>query len=131
LVDAELEGVFLRVLIVDDALFMRKVLRSILEDQGHEVVGEAGSSKEAVEQYPRLQPDVVTLDFTLPDLDGLKTLRLLRGYDRGVRAIMITAMGQEWMVKEARSLGAVDFIVKPFDPERVRQALVRAQGDRR
>ncbi len=121
----------MRVLIVDDALFMRKVLRSILEDQGHEVVGEAGSSKEAVEQYPRLQPDVVTLDFTLPDLDGLKTLRLLRGYDRGVRAIMITAMGQEWMVKEARSLGAVDFIVKPFDPERVRQALVRAQGDRR
>ena len=117
----------MRVFIVDDALFMRKVLRGILEDQGHEVVGEASSSKEAVAQYPRLKPDVVTLDFTLPDLDGLKTLRLLRGYDPGVKAIMITAMGQGWMVKEARSLGAVDFIVKPFNPERVRLALQRVQ----
>lgn len=119
----------MRILIVDDALFMRKVLRGILEQLGHEVVGEAGSSKEAVALYPVLQPDVVTLDFTLPDLDGLKTLRLLKGYDAGVKAIMITAMGQEWMVKEARMLGAVDFIVKPFDPERVRLALERVRGN--
>lgn len=115
----------MRILVVDDASFMRTMLRRVLEDLGHEIVGEASNGAEAFERYKELKPDLVTMDITMPDVNGLEGLELIRGYDKDAKIIMCSAMGQQLMVIEAIQLGAKDFIVKPFTPDRIKDAVSR------
>lgn len=114
-----------RVLIVDDAAFMRMMIKNILTKHGYEVVGEAANGKEAVKLYKQLKPDVVTMDITMPEMDGIEGVKAIRAIDPNAKIIMISAMGQQAMVMEAIQAGAKDFIVKPFQQERVLQALER------
>lgn len=112
-----------RILITDDALFMRVTLKNILTSNGYEVVGEASNGVEAVELYKQLKPDAVTMDITMPEMDGIQALKQIKAVDPGARVVMCTAMGQKNMVVEAIQAGAKDFIVKPFQPERVIEAM--------
>ena len=115
-----------RVLIVDDAAFMRKMLTDALVKGGHEVVGEAGNGEEAVSLYQSLRPDLATLDITMPVKDGLEALKEIRAFDPGSRVIMCSALGQESKVLESIKAGAKDFVVKPFQPDRVNDAITKA-----
>lgn len=113
----------MKVLITDDAAFMRKVLKDILIEGGHEVIGEAENGKVALEKYIDLKPDVVTMDITMPDMNGLEATKAIKKYDSEANVIMCSAMGQQALVIEAIQSGAKDFIVKPFSRERVLEAL--------
>ncbi len=115
-----------RVLVVDDAAFMRKVLSDALTNAGHEVVGEAGDGNEAVARFCELKPDLATLDITMPEKDGLTALKEILSLDPGARVVMCSALGQESKVLEAIKAGAKDFVVKPFQPDRVLQAVASA-----
>ena len=115
-----------RVLVVDDAAFMRKLVSDVLTKGGHEVVGEAGDGVEAVAQYQALKPEVTTLDITMPEKDGLTALKEIIAIDPGARVIMCSALGQEAKVLESIKAGAKDFVVKPFQPDRVIQAVGKA-----
>jgi two-component system, chemotaxis family, chemotaxis protein CheY len=115
-----------RVLVVDDAAFMRKVLSDALAKGGHDVVGEAANGLEAVSQFQALHPDVTTLDITMPEKDGLEALREILAADPGARVIMCSALGQESKVLESIKSGAKDFVVKPFQPDRVLEAIGKA-----
>ncbi len=117
-----------RVLITDDAIFMRTMLKDILTRIGCEIVGEAGNGKEAFEQYKKLKPDLVTLDITMPEHDGLEGLKLIMEYDKNAKCIMCSAMGQQTMVVQAIQTGAKDFIVKPFNAERIAESVNKALG---
>ena len=108
-----------RVLVVDDAAFMRKMVSETLTKGGHEVVGEAGNGVEAVDRYQQLQPDLTTLDITMPEKDGIAALQEIIALDPAARVIMCSALGQESKVLESIKLGARDFVVKPFQPARV------------
>ncbi|MCX7799488.1 MAG: response regulator [Fimbriimonadales bacterium] len=112
-----------RILITDDALFMRVTLKNILTQNGYEVAGEASNGAEAVELYKQLKPDLVTMDITMPEMDGIAALKEIRAIDPDAKVVMCTAMGQKNMVVEAIQAGAKDFIVKPFQPDRVVEAL--------
>src|SRR5579872_4551730 len=112
-----------RVLITDDALFMRVTLKNILTNNGYEVAGEATNGRESVEMYRALKPDLVTMDITMPEMDGISAVREIKKLDANAKVIMCTAMGQKNMVMEAMSAGARDFIVKPFQPEKVLESL--------
>jgi two-component system chemotaxis response regulator CheY len=112
-----------RVLITDDALFMRVTLKNILTQSGYEIAGEACNGREAVEMYQATRPDIVTMDITMPEMDGISAVREIRRVDPGAKIIMCTAMGQKHMVMEAVSAGARDFILKPFQPEKVLEAV--------
>ncbi|MCH7983235.1 MAG: response regulator [Chloroflexi bacterium] len=111
-----------KILVVDDAAFMRIRCSKLLIENGHEVV-EAATGREAVEQYKSTSPDAVLLDITMPDMDGLSALKEIRALDSDARVAMVTAMGQQSIVMEALQAGAKDFIVKPFDAERVLAAV--------
>src|SRR3954451_22205115 len=115
-----------RVLVVDDAAFMRKMVTDALTRGGHEVVGEAGTGVEAVDRYRDLKPDVTTLDITMPEKDGLAALKEIIEIDPNAKVIMCSALGQESKVLESIKLGARDFVVKPFKPERVLEAVGKA-----
>lgn len=115
-----------RVLIVDDAAFMRIKLKDILEKNGYEVAGEAQDGNEAVAKYKETQPDLVTMDITMPDKDGVEALKEIKAIDKNATVLMCSAMGQQTMVMDAIRAGAIDFIVKPFDTERVIKALDKA-----
>jgi len=108
-----------RILIVDDAAFMRTKIRLILEKAGYEVVGEAENGAEGVAQYKRLMPDLVTLDITMPVMGGIDALREIRKIDENAKVLMVSAMGQENFVREAVLAGAKTFIVKPFSDEKL------------
>lgn len=108
-----------RVLIVDDAKFMRITLSNLLSNNGFTVVGMAENGQDALEQYKKLDPDIVTLDITMPVMDGLEALKKMMEYDPDAKVVMCSAMGQQKLVVEAIELGAKDFIVKPFDEQRV------------
>lgn len=112
-----------RVLIVDDAAFMRMLLKDIITKAGYEVVGEAANGVEAVEKYKELKPDVVTMDITMPEMDGITAIKKIREIDPNAKIIVCSAMGQQAMVIEAIQAGAKDFIVKPFQHSRVIEAL--------
>lgn len=112
-----------RILITDDALFMRMQLKSILTNLGHEIVGEAADGIEAIEKNEELNPDVITMDITMPNLNGTEAVKEIRKNDTEVKIVMCSAMGQQRMVVEAIEAGAQDFIVKPFTPERVKEAI--------
>ncbi len=114
-----------RILIVDDAKFMRMTLSNILTKANHEIVGEGENGIEAVELYRKLNPDLVTLDITMPEMSGLDAIREIRKEFPQAKVIMCSAMGQQKMVVEAIEAGAKDFIVKPFDEGRVLEAINR------
>jgi two-component system chemotaxis response regulator CheY len=117
-----------RVLVVDDAAFMRKLLTDALTNGGHEVVGEAGNGVEAVARWQELRPELTTLDITMPEKDGLSALAEIMAIDPSAKIIMCSALGQEGTVLEAVKLGAKDFVVKPFQPPRVLEAVEKALG---
>ena len=115
-----------RVLVVDDAAFMRKMVSDALASGGHEVVGEASNGVEALDRFQELRPDVTTLDITMPEKDGLSALKDILAFDPAARIIMCSALGQESKVLEAIKGGAKDFVVKPFQGERVLDAISKA-----
>lgn len=112
-----------RVLIVDDAAFMRMMLKDILNKNGYDVCGEACNGNEALEKYKDLKPDLVTLDITMPEKDGISALKDIRAFDSNAKCVMCSAMGQQAMVIEAIQSGAKDFIVKPFQADRVLESI--------
>ena len=115
-----------RVLVVDDAAFMRKLLSDALASGGHEVVGEAGNGAEAVTRWQELRPELTTLDITMPEKDGLSALAEIIAIDPTARIVMCSALGQEAKVLEAVKLGAKDFVVKPFQPAQLLEAVGKA-----
>jgi two-component system, chemotaxis family, chemotaxis protein CheY len=115
-----------RILVVDDAAFMRTVLKKILTEAGHEVVSEATDGVDAIVKYAECRPDLVTMDITMPKMDGVQALKAIRGTDGNARVIMCSAMGQESLVVEAISNGARDFVAKPFEADRVVEAVAKA-----
>lgn len=117
-----------RILIVDDAAFMRMMIKDILSKNGYEIVGEAENGSRALEKYMELEPDVVLMDITMPEVDGITALKNIRKEDSEAKVIMCSAMGQQAMVIEAIHAGAKDFIVKPFQPDRVVEAVKKAIG---
>jgi two-component system, chemotaxis family, chemotaxis protein CheY len=114
-----------RILIVDDAKFMRLTLSNILTKANHEVVGEGENGREAIELYRELTPDLVTLDITMPEMSGLDAIKEIKKEFPQAKVIMCSAMGQQKMVVESIEAGAKDFIVKPFDEGRVLDAVNR------
>jgi two-component system, chemotaxis family, chemotaxis protein CheY len=115
-----------RVLVVDDAAFMRKMLTDTLGEGGHDVVGEATNGIQAVELFAELKPDVTTMDITMPDKDGIAALKEILALDPSARVVMCSALGQEAKVLESIKAGAKDYVVKPFQPKRVLEAVDRA-----
>jgi two-component system chemotaxis response regulator CheY len=113
-----------KVLVVDDAAFMRVTLKNVLAPAGY-IVEEATNGAEAVTKYLEVAPDVVTMDITMPEKDGIQATREIMEKDPNARVVMVSALGQEKMVKDAIMAGAKDFIVKPFQPDRVLNALSR------
>jgi two-component system chemotaxis response regulator CheY len=116
------------VLVTDDAAFMRMMIKNILIQNGHEVVGEAANGKQAVEQYNALKPDICTMDITMPEMDGIAALKGILAADPSARVVMCSALGQEAKVIESIRSGAKDFIVKPFQQDRVLTAIEKALG---
>ncbi len=115
-----------RVLIVDDANFMRMIVKDTLTSQGFEICGEAVNGNEAVRKYLELKPDLVTMDITMKEKDGLEAAREILQKDPQARIVMVTALGQEKMLMDSLSLGVKDFVVKPFEPERIVSAVQKA-----
>lgn len=116
------------VLITDDTAFMRMTLKNVMQKNGFEVVGEAADGEDAVAKYGELKPDLVTMDITMPKMDGITAIKEIMKQDANAKIIVCSAMGQKPMVIEALSAGAKDFLVKPFDAERVVEALNKAAG---
>lgn len=117
-----------RVLIVDDAAFMRMMVKDILSKNGYDIVGEAANGLQAIEKYQELRPDITTMDITMPEMDGISAVKEIKKLDPNAKVIMCSAMGQQAMVIEAIQSGARDFIVKPFQPDRVLEAIRKAVG---
>ena len=113
------------VLVCDDAIFMRTMISDILSEAGYEVVGEAASGLEAVERYKELKPDLVTMDIVMPDMGGIEAVREIVKEEPNAKVLMCSAMGQQALVVEAIQAGAKDFVVKPFQPSRVLEAVQR------
>jgi two-component system chemotaxis response regulator CheY len=112
-----------KVLIVDDAAFMRISIKNMLTKNGYEVVGEAENGKVGVEKYAELKPDIVTMDITMPEMSGLDALKAIIASDKSAKVVMVSAMGQEAMVRDAILSGAKGFLVKPFKEEGIMDAL--------
>ena len=116
------------ILICDDAAFMRMMIKDILSKNGYTVVGEAENGAKAVEKYGELKPDLVLMDITMPEMDGIQALKKIKEADAGASIIMCSAMGQQAMVIESIQSGAKDFIVKPFQADRVLEAVRKVVG---
>ncbi len=117
-----------RVLVCDDAIFMRTMISDILGGAGYEVVGEAETGVQAIERYRTLRPDLVTMDIVMPDMGGIDAVREIVKEDPNAKILMCSAMGQQALVVEAIQAGAKDFVVKPFQPSRVLEAVQRVLG---
>ena len=117
-----------RILVVDDAAFMRMMLKDILGKGGYEVVGEAENGLKAVDKYKELTPDLVLMDITMPEMNGIDAVKNIKAMDPGAKIVMCSAMGQQAMVLEAIQAGARDFIVKPFQADRIIEAVSKAVG---
>lgn len=115
-----------RIFIVDDAAFMRMMIKDILSKNGYEIIGEAENGRIALEMYARLKPDLTIMDITMPEMDGINAVKEIRKIDPNANIIMCSAMGQQAMVIDAIQAGARDFIVKPFQPDRVLDAVRKA-----
>ncbi len=118
-----------RILIADDAAFMRMMLKDILTKGGYEIAGEAADGNEALAKYKELKPDLVTMDITMPNCDGIQALKSIKAADAASNVVMCSAMGQQAMVIEAIQSGAKDFIVKPFQADRVLEAIKKILGE--
>lgn len=120
-----------RILVADDARFMRQLIREIIEPEGFEVVGEAADGRAVVEEFSRLQPDVVTMDIVMPKRSGIDAVKEILALDPTAKVVMVSALGQEALVMEALQAGAADYVVKPFKPDAVvatlRKVLEKAQ----
>ncbi len=116
------------VLITDDTAFMRMTLRNVIQRNGFEVVGEAADGEDAVNKYKELNPDLVTMDITMPKMDGITAIKEIMKIDNDAKIIVCSAMGQKPMVIDALNAGARDFLVKPFDAQRVIEALEKASN---
>lgn len=116
------------ILIVDDAAFMRMMIKDILSKNGYNVAAEAENGKIAVDKYNEVKPDLVLMDITMPEMDGIQALKAIKGVDANAQVIMCSAMGQQAMVIEAIQSGAKDFIVKPFQADRVLEAVKKVIG---
>ncbi len=116
------------ILIVDDAAFMRMMIKDILTKNGYNIAAEAENGKIAVDKYNEVKPDLVLMDITMPEMDGIQALKAIKGNDPNANIIMCSAMGQQAMVIEAIQSGAKDFIVKPFQAERVLEAVKKVVG---
>ncbi len=108
-----------RILLVDDAMIIRMILRKILTEAGFEIAGEASNGAEAIRKYQELRPDLVTMDITMPEMGGIKALKSIREFDPNAQVIICSAMGQKSLIIEAMEAGAVNFLAKPFDEEKV------------
>ena len=117
-----------RILVADDAAFMRMMIKNILTQNGHEVVGEAENGVQAVTKFAELKPDVCTMDITMPEKDGIAALKEIIAADPAARVVMCSALGQEAKVIESIRSGAKDFVVKPFQQDRVLSAVTKALG---
>lgn len=117
-----------KVMICDDAAFMRMMIKDILTKNGYEIAAEAENGAIAVEKYSEAKPDLVLMDITMPDMDGIQALKKIKEIDANANVIMCSAMGQQAMVIEAIQSGAKDFIVKPFQAERVLEAVKKVVG---
>ena len=117
-----------RVLICDDAAFMRMMIKDILTKNGYEIAGEAENGLKAVEKYNETSPDLVMMDITMPEMDGIQALKKIKETDASANVIMCSAMGQQAMVIESIQSGAREFIVKPFNQDRVLEAVKKAVG---
>lgn len=112
-----------KALIVDDSTVMRMMLKRILRNNGYEIVGEADNGLTGVEKYQELNPDLVTMDITMPMMDGITALKEILKINRGANVVMVSAMGQHWYVNEALEYGAKGFLIKPFEEENVLKVL--------
>jgi len=117
-----------RILVVDDAAFMRMMIRDILTKNGYEVCGEANDGAQAIEKFKEVRPDLITMDITMPEMDGIAALKEIKKIDPSAKVIMCSAMGQQAMVIDAIQAGAKDFIVKPFQADRVIEAIKKTLG---
>lgn len=115
----------LRVLIVDDAIFMRKMISDILVENGVEIVGEADTGAKAIERYKELRPDLVTMDIIMPEMNGIDAVRKILEFDDQARIVMCSALGQQALVQEAIAAGAKDFLIKPFNAARVVEVIAK------
>jgi two-component system chemotaxis response regulator CheY len=118
----------IKVLIVDDAAFMRMMIKDILTKNDYEIVGEAANGLQAIEKWQELRPDLTTMDITMPEMDGISAVKEIKKIDANAKIIMCSAMGQQGMVIEAIQSGARDFIVKPFQADRVLEAIRKVVG---
>ena len=117
-----------KIMVVDDAAFMRMMLKDILTKGGHEVIGEAENGLKAVDRYKELSPELVLMDITMPEMDGIGAVKQIKAIDPNAKIIMCSAMGQQAMVLESIQAGARDFIVKPFQADRIIEAVSKAVG---
>lgn len=117
-----------RILIVDDSRTSRKILKGILEGEGYEVIGEATNGQEGYERYGELKPDVVTMDITMPVLDGIEALKKIKGEYPDAKVVMVTAAGQKTKMVEAVQSGASEFVSKPFEPEQLKMIIDKVAG---
>jgi len=115
-----------RILVVDDAAFMRMMIKDILTKNGYQIVGEAENGRIALQKYQELRPDLTTMDITMPEMDGITAVKEIKKVDSRANIIMCSAMGQQAMVIDAIQAGSKDFIVKPFQPDRVLEAIRKA-----
>jgi len=114
------------ILLVDDAAFMRMMLKDILVNNGYQIIGEAENGAVAIDKYMELKPDITIMDITMPEMDGLQAVKEIRARDPQAKIVMCSAMGQQAMVIEAIQAGAKDFVVKPFQADRVLEAVAKA-----
>ncbi|MCR5283785.1 MAG: response regulator [Lachnospiraceae bacterium] len=119
-----------KVLMVDDSRTSRKLLRGILEEAGHEIVGEATNGQEGVQQFQALKPELVTMDITMPVLDGVEALKMIKALDKNSKVIMVTAAGQKGKVMECIKAGADEFITKPFEAKEITSAVEKVAGNK-
>ncbi len=117
-----------KILVCDDSAFMRMMLKKVLIDNGHEVVGEAGDGMEAVQLFRQYKPDLITMDITMPKMDGIEAVKHIFAEDPLVRIIMVTALGQRSIITDAINAGASDFVVKPFDNIQVIETVKKVLG---
>ncbi|MBI9011930.1 MAG: response regulator [Clostridiales bacterium] len=116
------------ILVVDDAAFMRMMIKDVLSKNGYEILGEAENGQKAIEKYKELNPDLVIMDITMPEVDGIQAVKEIKKFDANAKIIMCSAMGQQAMVIESIQAGARDFIVKPFQADRVVEAVKKVIG---
>jgi two-component system chemotaxis response regulator CheY len=115
----------LKVLVVDDAIFMRRMISDILVENGMEIVGEADTGAKAIERYKELRPDLVTMDIIMPEMNGIDAVRKIVEFDAQAKVVMCSALGQQALVQDAITAGARDFLIKPFNAARVVEVIAK------